>query len=99
MSTITYQCPECKRLVQCGCECYWCVQQAKPKIKKKKIKKPYTIEIKYGGYWAKPFPSWCDWHTYKRYETEEKRDAALQLIQRKNTFRKVYYRKGGENNG
>ena len=62
------------------------------KQKKKKVKKPYTIECRHTGKWSLIFGN-HEWHTYSRYKTEKSREQALKDLSKKDKGY-IMYRRG-----
>lgn len=60
------------------------IDEPTPKHKRSRKHKPYAIERRYVKGFL--FKRWRDWFTYKKYETEQDRDKALEVLQRKDSI-------------
>ena len=64
------------------------IDEREPRHVRKKVKKgkkPFIIECRCleGSVMARMFPHLKEWHFYRRYETEEGRDKAIEALQKK----------------
>lgn len=61
------------------------IDEREPRHVRKKGKKPFMIECRCldGSVMARMFPHLKEWHVYRRYETAEGRDKAIETLQKK----------------